>query len=290
MLQALQDMHNKVLSLFILAVLILSFSVYAAGLDGFSGVTEVTKVTSSHANYKEISEQYPQSDLYEVKYHIHEGWNFLPYSILNGRDSVTGKSTCWKQDDQRGNIQATVLDYVYIYEPDASTLPEQRVGDYVGGSVEDWSNSPLNRYQQSIWSIPEPNKKMTLPVNWVYSSQDCDFVFYTYWLQEDNLKETTDALKGGNIPCTSDYCPLKLEEGWQVVLQLFPGFTWDEIKGDCVIEEINFWNSESQVYTVGPQEKEENLKIFMSTLIEKEDYFKPIMMKLQNDCTLEYKQ
>jgi hypothetical protein len=129
---------------------------------------------------------------------------------------------------------------------------------------------------------------MTLPINWVYSDQNCDFSFRSRWIDTENYKETSDALKGGNIPCTSDYCPLKLEKGWQVVLQLFPGFTWNEIKGDCVIEEINFWSPSSQSYTVGDQEKQNALGIFMSARIEKGDYFKPIMMKVQNTCMLKY--
>jgi len=266
--------------------------VYARGLDQFPGVTEVNQVISSHPNYNEISQQYSlsASELYEVTYHIKKGWNFLPYSILNGRDAVTGKASCWKQDDQRGNIQATILDYVYMYEPDTSILPENRVDYYVGGKTEDWDVQPLQSYKSSIRSIPEPNKGMTLPINWVYSSKDCDFLFYSRWIDTENYKETSDALKAGSTPCTSDYCPSKLEKGWQVVLQLLPGFTWNEIKGDCVIEEINFWYSGQQQYVVGANEKEENLNIFMNTKVEKEDYFKPVMMKVKDSCTLRYSQ
>jgi hypothetical protein len=281
-----------ILTTFFLTILSLSVFVYAGGLDGFPGVTEVKKVTSSHPNYDEISQQYSltASELYEVKYHIKKGWNFLPYPILNGRDAVTGKASCWEQDDQRGNIQATILEYVYMYEPDMSVLPENHESYYVGGTAEEWDVQPLSNYQSSIWGIAEPNKKMTLPINWVYSPQDCDFLFYSRWIDEQNLEETTQALKDGSIPCTADYCPLKLEAGWQAVLQLFPGFTWNEIKGDCIIEEINFWNPTSQTYTVGSHEKQENLDIFMNTMIEKEDYFKPIMMKVKDTCTLRYSQ
>ena len=203
---------------------------------------------------------------------------------------MTGKASCWKQDDQRGNIQATILEYVYMYEPDMSVLPEKHESYYVGGKVEEWDVQPLSDYQSSIWGIAEPNKQMTLPINWVYSPQDCDFLFYSHWIDEQNYKETAQALKDGNIPCTSDYCPLKLEKGWQVVLQLFPGFTWNEIKGDCVIEEINFWNPTNQTYIVGSHEKKEKLDIFMNTMIEKEDYFKPVMMKVKDTCTLRYSQ
>jgi len=268
---------KKYLAVLGLISFVIAPAISFAGLEGFSGVTEVNRITSTSP-----------SELYEVTYHIKKGWNFLPYPILNGRDAETGKSSCWKQDDQRGNIQATNLDYVYMYEPNTSTLPNNRVSYYVGGKTEEWNNEPLSSYKKSIWSIPEPNKKMTLPINWVYSDQNCDFSFRSRWIDTENYKETSDALKGGNIPCTSDYCPLKLEKGWQVVLQLFPGFTWNEIKGDCVIEEINFWSPSSQSYTVGDQEKQNALGIFMSARIEKGDYFKPIMMKVQNTCMLKY--
>ena len=113
-------------------------------------------------------------------------------------------------------------------------------------------------------------------------------MFYSRWIDEQNYQETSQALKDGSIPCTSDYCPLKLEKGWQVVPQLFPEFTWNEIKGKCVIEEINFWDPMSQSYTVGSHEKQENLNIFMNTIIQKEDYFKPMMMKVKDECTLSY--
>ena len=270
-------MNKKEIILIMLLTLINIAIVSASLLDQFPGVTEVKKVTSLTA-----------SELYEVTYHINKGWNFLPYPILNGRDAVTGKASCWKQDDQRGNIQATILDYVYMYEPDSSILPDKHESYYVGGETKDWDVQPLLSYKSSIWGIAEPNKQMTLPINWVYSPQDCDFLFYSSWIDAENYKETSDALKAGNIPCNSDYCPLKLEKGWQVVLQLFPGFAWNEIKGDCVIEEINFWDSVSQTYTVGSDEKQENLGRFMNTMIEKEDYFKPIMMKVKEECTLSY--
>jgi hypothetical protein len=281
-------MNKRLATISILVCLQLMALVSAEGLDGFTGVTEVQQVTFSHPNYQEISQQYSlsASELYEVTYHIKEGWNFLPYPILNGRDAVTGKASCWKQDDQRGNIQATILDYVYMYEPDMAILPDNHVNYYIGGKTEEWDVQPLYDYKSSIWSISEPNKKSTLPINWVYSSVNCDFLFYTRWLDTANYKETTDALMSGNVPCTSDFCPLKLEAGWQVVPQLFPGFAWNEIKGDCLIEEINFWNPTGQSYTIGSNEKQENLDVFMNTKISKQDYFKPILMKVKNDCML----
>ncbi len=283
-------MKERIFGIILVSIVIflLLINLASAGLGAFDGVVEVNKVMPNHPNYLEISQQYPifSSELYEVTYHIKTGWNFLPYPILNGRDAVTGKATCWKQDDQRGNIQATNLNYVYMYEPNASILPDNHIDYYVGGRIEDWSSSPLSDYQKSIWSISEPNKQNSLPVNWVYSSENCDFLFYTYWLDSQNYKETSDALRAGTIPCTEDYCPLRLEEGWQVVLQLFPGFSWEEIKGDCIIEKVNFWDSTAQVYALTDSDSSSYLEGFMSQEIGVEDYFKPILMKINKTCTL----
>ena len=127
---------------------------------------------------------------------------------------------------------------------------------------------------------------MTLPINWVYSPEDCDFLFYSRWIDEQNLEETSQALKEGNIPCTSEYCPLKLEKGWQVVPQLFPGFTLNEIKGDCIIERVNFWDSTAQVYAIGDEDAASFLENIMNIKIEIEDYFKPVLMKVGDACTM----
>ncbi len=288
-------MNKKVLVIRIIClswVLFLLSFVSAGGFDKFSGVIDIKKVDTYHPNYDEIFQQYAIDayQSYEVTYHLKEGWNFLPYSILNGRDAVTGKASCWKQDDQRGNIGATILEYVYMYEPNASILPESHNGNYIGGALEEWDRKPLSEYRKNIWGIAEPSEKMNMPINWVYSPKDCDFLFYSGWLDAQNYQEGLEALKEGKIPCTENSCPLKLEKGWQVVLQLFPGLTWNELKGDCIVEEINFWNPINQNYVLSQDRKQENLEEFMNTKIEKEDYFKPVLMKIKNDCVMGFNE
>ncbi|MBT3404550.1 hypothetical protein HN832_03575 [archaeon] len=266
--------------MFLLGILIYT-NIISAQLADFDGVTEVQKVTSSHPDYEAISQQYALEayQAYEITYRIRRGWNFLPFSLLDGRDSVTGKASCWKQNDQSGDFGATVLEYIYLYEPNASILPNNKLGYYVGGYVEEWKEEPLKSYQKDLRGIPEPNSKMTLPINWVYSPIDCEFKFYTGWLDEVNYEETSNFIKEGNLNLT-------LEKGWQVILQLFPGFSWNEIKGDCIIEEINFWQPDVQVYSLLPEDSATFTSSFLDRVVGIEDYFKPIMMKIKDSCTL----